>query len=538
MESAYQAGIFDLLSREIFREDPDLARFSGPEQEALQDAFRDCDNDLKQLQRKRIAQRIQEQAKEAPKGKKSTKLRDQTELQLLKNVKPKSHISILQLIRSAGKALIALKPCFMMGPMSVAQYLEPGKFQFDMVVMDEASQIKLEDALGSIARGKQLVVVGDPKQLPPAAFFQKLAGDGDGDGDGESILETAQLIFPSRRLRWHYRSRHESLIAFSNRCFYKDDLVIFPSPNKEFHIKYKPVRNGCFVNQKNKEEAKVIAQAVREHFQKRPNETLGVAAMSAKQRDQIENEIEMLAKKDGLFETRLGKDAKKQESLFIKNLENVQGDERDVIFISMTYGPEQPDGKVDQNFGPINKENGWRRLNVLFTRSKKRMRVFSSMEWENIKPKLGSGPDSGVWVLHHFLKYCKTHNLPQKDNKVGSREPDSDFEIAVMEALQQKRFECVPQVGVAGFFIDVGVKDPGKPGRYLMGIECDGATYHSHKSVRDRDRLRQQILEGLGWTIRRIWSTDWFHDPNAEIKRIVNELNQLKTDDTPPDNDD
>ena len=193
---------------------------------------------------------------------------------------------------------------------------------------------------------------------------------------------------------------------------------------------------------------------------------------------------------------------------------------------------------MDQNFGPINKENGWRRLNVLFTRSKKRMRVFSSMEWRNIKPKLGSGPDSGVWVLHHFLKYCKTHNLLQKTNKVGSREPDSDFEIAVMEALQREKFKCDAQVGVEGYFIDVGVKDPCKPGRYLMGIECDGAMYHSAKSVRDRDRLRQQILEGLGWTIRRIWSTDWFHDPNAEIKRIVNELNKLKTDDTTPDNDD
>lgn len=547
VESAYQAGIFDLLSREIFREDLELARFSGLSQKARQDEFKKCDNDLKQLQRKRIARRIREQA-EVPEGNRSGKVGTWTELALLERECEKTtrHIPIRQLIRRAGNALIALKPCFMMGPMSVAQYLKPGKFQFDMVVMDEASQIKPEDALGAIARGGQLVVVGDTKQLPPTNFFQKLAEDAEEDeetviGSSESILETAQSIFPKpspRRLRWHYRSRHESLIAFSNHFFYNDDLVIFPSPNEKMDdlgIRYQRVKNGCFVDKENKEEAKEIARAVREHFLKRPNETLGVAAMSAKQRDQIENEIEMLAKKDGLFATRLSKDAKRSESLFIKNLENVQGDERDVIFISMTYGPQQPGGKVPQRFGPINLEHGWRRLNVLFTRSKKRMRVFSSMDSGDILVE-SNAKKRGVRALRNFLKYCETGNLPQKNESGANREPDSDFEIAVMKALQREGFECVPQVGTAGYFIDVAVKDPGKPGRYLMGIECDGAMYHSAKSVRDRDRLRQQILEGLGWTIRRIWSTDWFHDPNAEIKRIVNELNKLKTDAILPDN--
>lgn len=207
----------------------------------------------------------------------------------------------------------------------------------------------------------------------------------------------------------------------------------------EFDIRYQRVKDGCFVSQQNKEEAKEIAQAVREHFQKRPNETLGVAAMSANQRDQIEDEIEVLAKKDGLFATRLGKDAKKQESLFIKNLENVQGDERDVIFISMTYGPQQPGGKVYQRFGPINSEHGWRRLNVLFTRSKKRMHVFSSMDSEDIL--VGPNAKRGVRALRNFLKYCETGNLPQKNTPGANREPDSDFEIAVMEALQRERFK-------------------------------------------------------------------------------------------------
>ena len=301
-------------------------------------------------------------------------------------------------------------------------------------------------------------------------------------------------------------------------------------------IRYQRVKNGCFSDQQNKEEAKVIAQAVREHFQKHPDETLGVVAMSAKQRDQVDDEVEMLKKKDDLFADQLDKDAKKHESLFIKNLENVQGDERDVIFISMTYGPQQPGGKVYQRFGPINSEHGGRCLKELRTLPKKQMHVFSSMDSGDIL--VGQDAKRGVRDLRDFLKDCETGNLPQKNESGANREPDSDFEIAVMEALQQEGFECDSQVGVEGYFIDVGVKDPGKPGRYLMGIECDGATYHSHKSVRDRDRLRQQILEGLGWKIRRIWSTDWFHDPNAEIKRIVDELNKLKTDSTTPDNDD
>ena len=178
----------------------------------------------------------------------------------------------------------------------------------------------------------------------------------------------------------------------------------------EFDIRYQRVKDGCFLDKQNKEEAKMIVQAVREHFQKHPDETLGVATMSLKQRDQIENEIEMLAKEDGLFATRLSKDAKKQESLFIKNLENVQGDERDVIFISMTYGPQQPGGKVYQRFGPINSEHGWRRLNVLFTRSKKRMHVFSSMDSGDIL--VGPNAKRGVCALRDFLKYCETGNLP------------------------------------------------------------------------------------------------------------------------------
>lgn len=542
-DDAYNAGIYDLLAREILREQPELARFSGHSQQALQEKFAEYDNRLKRLQSERIAWQIDQQ--KVPEGCPGPRASDRTELFLLKHEcgKKTRHLPIRQVLQRASGALAALKPCFMMGPMSVAQYLAPGQIDFDIVVMDEASQIKPQDALGAIARGAQLVVVGDPKQLPPTSFFDRLMDDGaenpTGIEESESILDATLPIFPGRRLRWHYRSQHENLIAFSNHSFYDSDLVLFPSPHSKtanYGIQYSLLKRGCFVNRRNMEEARVIAEAVREHFRHHPKESLGVVAMSAEQRQQIEGAIETLTKEDPAFNSWRETDGTRQESLFIKNLENVQGDERDVIFISMTYGPPEPGGKVMQRFGPINSDVGWRRLNVLFTRSKKRMHIFSSMGSEDIVA--GTTSKRGVHALRDFLSYCETGILHKTERETG-RAPDSDFELAVAAALRNAGFECIPQVGVAGFFIDVAVVDPANPGRYLMGIECDGATYHSAKSVRDRDRLRQAVLERLGWRIRRIWSTDWFKNPHAELQPILRELHAIKSEpaaaDLPPE---
>lgn len=533
VEDAYQAGVFDVLAREILREDPKLGRFSGHSQETIQDKFKEYDNKLKKLQCEQVAWKIDQTR--IPTGNMAARVSERTERVLLEHEcgKKSRHIPIRRLLQRAGNALVALKPCFMMGPMSVAQYLAPGKFDFDLVVMDEASQIKPQDALGAVARGSQLVVVGDPKQLPPTSFFDRIVDDYEEDPTGieesESILDATLTMFPARRLRWHYRSQHENLIAFSNHSFYESDLVLFPSPHKQtddYGIQYSRIPHGCFVNRKNLEEAKIISEAVREHFRHRPDETLGVVAMSAEQRQHIERAIETLAKDDPVFQEWLDKDATRHESLFIKNLENVQGDERDVVFISMTYGPPEPGARVYQRFGPINSDVGWRRLNVLFTRSKKRMHIFSSMSSDDIVAD--STSKRGVQALRDFLSYCETGILHRTERDTG-RGPDSDFEISVMTALREEGFECISQVGVAGFFIDIAVVDPGNPGRYLMGIECDGATYHSAKSARDRDRLRQTILERLGWRIKRIWSTDWFKNPQGELDPIIRELHGLKS---------
>lgn len=533
IDGAYQLGIQDILAREILHENPRLARFSGTTHFSRQQRYREYDQKLQRLHRERIAWKIAQN--EVPRGVSGGRVSSYTERSLLEHESglQRSRTPLRQLLLRAGDALAALKPCFMMGPMSVAQYLAPGQIEFDLVVMDEASQMKPQDALGAIARGHQLVVVGDPKQLPPTSFFDRMITEDEEDTTGieesESILDTAMPLFDVRRLRWHYRSQHEHLIAFSNQAFYDSGLVLFPSPYSEspdLGVRFTRVARGRFVNRRNVEEARAVAEAVRTHLLERPEESVGAVAMSAEQRDQLERALEDLAKDDLDLQRALEKNAEREEPLFVKNLENVQGDERDVIFISCTYGPERVGGRVLQRFGPINSNVGWRRLNVLFTRSKKRMHVFSSMGSLDIV--VTEQTKRGVHALREFLHFAETGHFHRA--RITERPPDSDFEVAVAQAVAHAGFECEFQVGVAGFFIDLAVRDPGSPGQFLMGIECDGASYHSAKSTRDRDRLRQQVLESLGWRIRRIWSTDWYRNPQAEIQPILRELEELKTE--------
>lgn len=532
IEAGFHLAIFDFIAREIFEHLPELAKFSGSRQKTIQEQFCQYDEKLKLLQQQKIAWKTAQN--EIPAGSRGGKVNSYSELALLQHEcgKKKRHIPIRQLVKRSGQALLKLKPCFMMGPLSAAQYLAPGEIVFDLIVMDEASQMKPEEALGVIARGKQIVIVGDPKQLPPTSFFDRAVDDESDDNtaieESESILDAALPMFLARRLRWHYRSQHESLIAFSNHSFYNNDLVVFPSPHSDssdYGVKYTPVRRGRFVAQCNIEEAQIIAESVAKHLKHRPHESLGVVAMNAKQREQIERAIESLSKEQPEVQEAMENNRENDEPLFVKNLENVQGDERDVIFISCTYGSSEVGGRVMQRFGPINSATGWRRLNVLFTRSKKRMHIFSSMGTDDIL--VSERSSRGVKAFKDFLAYAETGYLHQPEHT--GRAPDSDFEIAVSNSLRDAGFETEPQVGVAGFYIDLAVIDPGKPGRFLMGIECDGATYHSAKSARDRDHLRQSVLERLGWRIHRIWSTDWFKNPQAEILPLIDLLNQLKT---------
>jgi very-short-patch-repair endonuclease len=521
----------------LLSNDPKLRSHSGVTHEQLRKRYQQLDRKIMELRRREIARKLMDVS--VPPGNSRGRASEITELALIRKQigLQRRHVTLRDLFKRAGHAAQALKPCFMMSPMSVAQFLDSTGLHFDLVVMDEASQIRPEDALGAIARGRQLVVVGDPKQLPPTTFFEKVDRD-DLDDDSpeeadihdltaqESILDLARGPYqPVRQLRWHYRSQHERLIAFSNHEFYDDTLIVFPSPkgdDPEYGVRHIAV-DGTYEAGLNRAEAEAIVEAAQEFMQRFPKRSLGIVAMNKPQQELIQKMM------DELFATNVEAEAYRLhwenslDAVFVKNLENVQGDERDVIFISTVYGKDAS-GNFYQRLGPINGAHGHRRLNVLFTRAKQQVRLFTSMNPNDIRIE----PTSrwGVKALKNYLAYAQGGQLEW--GKITGREPDSEFERWVMGMLQESGYETVPQLGIAGYFIDLAVRDPDRRGAFILGIECDGAMYHSARSVRDRDRLRQEVLERLKWNIYRIWSTDWFRNPRAEFQKLTNTLETLR----------
>ena len=537
LSDAYAYCTYSTITREAFRNIPQLGRFTGLKHNQIRDEFKRLDKEIIALRGKAIAYECTRKAS-APPGRNGARVDDRTEMVLLNYLMPQQRprMPVRKILTRAGGSIQALKPCFMMGPQAVAQYLAPGVIKFDLVIMDEASQLKPEEAIGSVARGGQLVVVGDPKQLPPTAFFSRMTQDGDGGDDhftttdAESILDVCSSHFrPTRSLRWHYRSQHHSLIAFSNHSFYRGNLVIFPSPygqGGKLGVRAVYLADAIYENQTNLREAKRVVDAVVEHIATRPNESLGIVTLNIKQRDLIAELLEERLKSVRGSDSYRDHWVTEGQPLFIKNLENVQGDERDAIIISTTFGKPPGSSAVRQNFGPISRQGGWRRLNVLFTRAKKSIALYTSLRPEDIVMD-GTTPD-GTKALRNYLEYARTGSLPTIEET--DREPDSDFEISVIDMLKMRGYEVTPQLGVAGYRIDIAVKHPDVPGSYLAAIECDGATYHSALSVRDRDRIRQEILESLGWRGRiwRIWSTDWFRTPRQETDKLISFLEDLR----------
>lgn len=432
-------------------------------------------------------------------------------------------------IKLSEYAIRSIKPCFLMSPLSVAQYLQGDHPSFDLVVFDEASQLPTEDALGAICRGKQLIVVGDPKQLPPTNFFmlQSSIMNSEVDEEGNNVIEDTESVLeefqatglPSARLKWHYRSTNENLISFSNHTFYDSDLYTFPScslksENSGLHFRYVP--DGLYEGKGlNQSEARAVVDAIIVHAKADNGLSLGVGTFNMRQQLAILDEIELRRRQDPSLEPFF--DRSKVEPFFVKNLENIQGDERDIIFISVTYAKDIS-GRLRYNFGPINKENGWRRLNVLITRARKMMVVFSSIKGEEISPAIISS--RGPQLIRDFLLFAETGKL-QSTSLGHILETESPFEKDVMLELLNRGYLIDPQVGTSGYRIDLGVRHISLPGLFICGIECDGVTYHSSETARDRDRLRQAVLESRGWQIIRIWSTDWFKERQAQIQRIV-----------------
>ena len=449
--------------------------------------------------------------------------------------KQRRQMPVRQLVQGLPTLLPRLKPCLLMSPLSVAQYLEAGYAPFDLVVFDEASQIPVWDAVGAIARGRQLVVVGDAKQLPPTSFFSK-SSDPEGGAasdeqveDLESILDECLGAGMNRlSLQWHYRSRHESLITFSNVNYYESSLITFPSPvTHDSAVRFEHVagvydRGG---SRTNRLEAEAIAQGISAHYlaPDKTRLTLGVVTFNQPQQMLIETLLDARRRASPELDRAIA--ARAHEPLFIKNLENVQGDERDVVFFSITYGPDAA-GKTALNFGPLNGEGGQRRLNVAISRAREAVVIYSTLLPEQID--LARVRAAGVRDLKHYLEFAiKGYRALAEQSVPTGREPDSPFEVAVMRVLRNHGWDVQPQVGCSGYRIDIGVVDPRAPGRYLAGIECDGATYHSAATSRDRDRLRQHVLEGLGWNILRIWSTDWWLNPEGEIEKISERLKAI-----------
>lgn len=407
-------------------------------------------------------------------------------------------------------------------------------------MIDEASQVRPEEALGAIARCRQIVVVGDQKQLPPTSFFDRLAGAEETDEEEEDAeqvrsakateMESVLTLCEARglnpaMLEWHYRSRDPSLIMVNNAEFYDHRLVLPPSPvqnDPEFGLAFRRVP-GVYTSRSrgtgrpgtNRVEAEAVVAAVAEHARTRPDLSLGVVAFSKAQSDMLTEVMELARRQDPTLDAFLREG--RAEDVFVKNIENVQGDERDVILISVGYGPAEPGGRLaSMSFGPVNGEGGERRLNVLFSRARTRCLVFCSFDPGDID--LSRVTRDGPRILKRFLEFARSGQMAQPE--VTGELADSPLESDVAEVIRRLGYPCDHQVGSAGFKIDLGVRHPDRPGRYILAVECDGAAYHSALWARERDRLRQDVLEGLGWRFHRVWSTDWFHRRAAEIDRL------------------
>jgi hypothetical protein len=459
----------------------------------------------------------------------------------------RGHKSIRWVMKNAGSMVQRIKPVMLMSPISVAQFLPPGSVVFDLLVIDEASQIRPEDALGVVARARQIVVVGDQKQLPPTSFFDRLVDDvediedededapiGATAADMESILSLCEARgLRSRMLEWHYRSRDPSLIRVSNAEFYRDELVLPPSPlqlDDDYGLKFHRVpgvyaRGGSGLGRQgtNRIEAQAVVRGMADHARAWPDLSLGVVAFSKAQADMLTELLELERRQDPVLDSFLREG--RHEDVFVKNIENVQGDERDVILISVGYGPQEANGRLaSMSFGPVNGEGGERRLNVLFSRARVRCEVFASFDPGDIDP--ARSKREGPRVLKRFLDFAKTGIMEER--AVSGLDADSPFEEDVAAAIRSLGYLADPQVGTAGFRIDLGVRHPDRPGQYLLAVECDGAAYHAALWARERDRLRQDVLENLGWHFHRIWSTDWFHHRSQEIQRLSAALNQAR----------
>ncbi|MCL2851345.1 MAG: DUF4011 domain-containing protein [Firmicutes bacterium] len=443
-------------------------------------------------------------------------------------LKSRRQMPVRMLLGTIPELVQNLKPCFMMSPLSVSTFLDDAKIKFDVVIFDEASQIFPWDALGSIYRANQIIVAGDSRQMPPSNFFSAGVNDEEDDDDFddssldfESILDLCEATFEQKHLRWHYRSRIEDLIAFSNKNFYENNLITFPSNQSGDNdgVQFFYVKDGMFdrKSKNNIKEAEQVVDLVYNHFDTCPERSLGVVAFSVSQQEAIES---LLGKRrEGNDKFAKFFDEKRNERFFVKNLETIQGDERDAIIFSVGYAKDNA-GRFIHNFGPLNRQGGERRLNVAVTRAKFNVKLVASIRTYDID--LSKTAAEGSRLLKEYLDFAENGRqvLVKDGEQHKAIAMDSEFEVEVYDTLVNAGYKVDTQVGCSGFRIDLAVRHSDLD-VHVLAIECDGANYHSSVSTRDRDRLRQEVLERQGWKFYRIWSTDWFRNNRIEKQRLL-----------------
>lgn len=520
----------DLFNQLVGRS-PALRTFTGNEHQANIEAFCQKDKEFTELSRQIVAATL---AARIPSN------ADKSELgaefgRLMKEVGKKTkRKAVRQLISEHPNAIARVKPCFLMSPLSVAQFLDANTQSFDLVVFDEASQIQVWDSIGAIARGKQLIVVGDPHQLPPTSFFTA-KGEGDDtpnedgstvDADEESILdELRSFQLRERSLKWHYRSKQEGLIAFSNRTYYKNGLLTFPSSNTgSFGVTLKYLPNAVYdkgETSTNPIEAKALVDEFLRRIKTKDGAKLsyGIVTFSLPQREVVLKCLEDARRANPEIEEHFGEKCPVDgEPVFVKNLESVQGDERDVILFSICYGPDK-EGKVSHNFGPLTQTGGHRRLNVAITRAKHEAIVFTCMKSEQIDLERTSA--TGVRDLKGFLEFAERGNLRAASlSSTKQALTTKGLEGLIAQRLESEGYQILTGIGMSNYRIDIGVIHPKDPTKYVLGIECDGDCYQKAETARDRDSLRGGVLTTLGWRLHRVWSMDWWHNPEKEFLRI------------------
>ncbi|MBC7473118.1 MAG: DUF4011 domain-containing protein, partial [Candidatus Sericytochromatia bacterium] len=531
IDKVFYKRFYQLWLDDVYTREPLLSDFNGTEYNNLISDFSKLDLKSLDIARARLQVNLRKNIPEQDMFKMESSVFGILNTEMAKKRK---HKPLRKLFCEIKDILFKIKPCFMMSPLSVSQFIDPEKIKFDLVIFDEASQIFPEDAVGAILRGNQLIVVGDKKQMPPSNFFRFVESDESDEYDEEEIPEYESILeecsnmgIPSKMLQWHYRSKDEHLIAFSNKHFYNNKLFTFPNkvldkPAIEFiHVNGIYDRGG---SRQNRIEAEKIADLVFEHLKKYNNKlTLGVITFSEAQQMAILSELERRRMDDQSFEALF--ESKDSERFFVKSIEHVQGDERDVILFSVGYGKSH-DNKISYNFGPLKSTGGERRLNVAVTRARQHIKLVSSIRYTDLD--LARINSLGSKLLRNYLEYAELGKSALYENQDVTEhlEFDSPFEEYVYDEIVKLGYIVRSQVGSSGYRIDLAVVDPENPGSFLLGVECDGATYHSSKTARDRDRLRQQVLESLGWKIHRIWSRDWVSNQVYEIEKIKEAIKQ------------